>query len=72
MARTGAPNSAGGAVVLPSPTRRPTLDAHGTYVVFGTITEGLDVAEAILALAATRATRRPRRSRSRRVEITET
>lgn len=49
MARTAAPDSAGGQwffVTDPPPTPDPT----GTYVVFGTITEGLDVARAIRAL----------------------
>lgn len=49
MARTAEPNSAGGQwffVTDPPATPDPT----GTYVVFGTITEGLDVARAIRAL----------------------
>ena len=49
MARTAEPNSAGGQwffVTDPPATPDPT----GTYVVFGTITEGLDVARAIREL----------------------
>lgn len=49
MARSAEPNSAGGQwffVTDPPATPDPT----GTYVVFGTITEGLDVARAIRAL----------------------
>jgi cyclophilin family peptidyl-prolyl cis-trans isomerase len=49
MARTAQPNSAGGQwffVTDPPATPDPT----GTYVVFGTITEGLDVARGIRAL----------------------
>ena len=49
MARTPEPNSAGGQwffVTDPPATPDPT----GTYVVFGTITEGLDVARAIREL----------------------
>ena len=33
----------------PSTTSRRSLDAQGTYVVFGTVTKGLDVLQAILA-----------------------
>ena len=49
MARTAQPNSAGGQwfFVTEPP---PTPDPAGTYVVFGTITEGLDVARAIREL----------------------
>jgi peptidyl-prolyl cis-trans isomerase B (cyclophilin B) len=49
MARTPQPNSAGGQWFLVTEPP-PTPDAEGTYVVFGTITEGLDVARAIREL----------------------
>jgi cyclophilin family peptidyl-prolyl cis-trans isomerase len=51
MARTEMPDSAGGQwfVVTDAP---PTPDPGGTYVVFGTVTEGLEVARAIRALGA--------------------
>ena len=69
MARTAEPNSAGGQwffVTDPPATPDPT----GTYVVFGTITEGLDVAQAIRELGGDEARRRARSrwspSRSRR------
>jgi cyclophilin family peptidyl-prolyl cis-trans isomerase len=49
MARTDAPDSAGGQwFFVTAPPATP--DPAGTYVVFGTITEGLDVAQAIRAL----------------------
>jgi cyclophilin family peptidyl-prolyl cis-trans isomerase len=49
MARTAEPNSAGGQwFFVTEPPATP--DPSGTYVVFGTITEGLDVARAIRAL----------------------
>ena len=49
MARTAAPDSAGGQwfFVTEAP---PTPDPTGSYVVFGTITEGLEVARAIREL----------------------
>jgi cyclophilin family peptidyl-prolyl cis-trans isomerase len=49
MARTSAPNSAGAQwFFVTDPPATP--DPAGPYVVFGTITEGLDVAQAIRAL----------------------
>ena len=51
MARTQAPNSAGGQWFITTGPKSSQLDAAGTYVTFGTITEGLDVAQQILALA---------------------
>jgi cyclophilin family peptidyl-prolyl cis-trans isomerase len=51
MARTQAPNSAGGQWFFVTGPNAAALDAQGTYVVFGEITEGLDVAQGILALA---------------------
>jgi cyclophilin family peptidyl-prolyl cis-trans isomerase len=52
MARTPAPNSAGGQWFITTGPKSSSLDAQGTYVKFGTITEGLDVAQQILALAS--------------------
>jgi peptidyl-prolyl cis-trans isomerase B (cyclophilin B) len=49
MARTEAPNSAGGQFFFVTEAP-PTPDPNGTYVVFGEITEGLDVATAVRAL----------------------
>lgn len=49
MARTSEPNSAGGQWFLVTDAP-PEPDPNGTYVVFGTITEGLDVAQAIREL----------------------
>ena len=48
------------------------LDAQGTYVVFGEITEGLDVAEAMLALAPAQGDTPTEEIVLERVEITET
>lgn len=50
MARTANPNSAGGQFFIITGPNAAALDGQGTYVVFGKITEGLDVAKAILAL----------------------
>lgn len=51
MANTGAPNSAGAQWFITTGPNSSNLDALGTYVVFGTVTEGLDIAQEILALA---------------------
>jgi cyclophilin family peptidyl-prolyl cis-trans isomerase len=54
MARTAAPNSAGAQWFLttgPDAANLAEPTGAGTYVVFGTITEGLDVAQEILGLA---------------------
>jgi cyclophilin family peptidyl-prolyl cis-trans isomerase len=51
MANTGAPNSAGAQWFFTVGPDSANLDALGSYVVFGQIVEGMDVAEAILALA---------------------
>ena len=51
MARTAAPNSAGGQWFFVVNDAAAALDAQGTYVVFGQVTEGLDVLEEVLALA---------------------
>ena len=50
MARTNAPNSAGGQFFITTGPRAEYLEQYGTYVVFGHVTEGLDVAQAITAL----------------------
>ena len=50
MARTGEPNSAGGQFFIITGPNAAALDGQGTYVVFGQIAEGLDVAKAIIAL----------------------
>ncbi len=49
MARTNAPNSAGAQFFFAVTDAVSALDAQGTYVVFGTVSEGLDVLEQILA-----------------------
>jgi peptidyl-prolyl cis-trans isomerase B (cyclophilin B) len=51
MARTGAPNSAGGQWFFVAGPKASSLDAQGTYVVFGEVSEGLDVVQSILGLA---------------------
>jgi cyclophilin family peptidyl-prolyl cis-trans isomerase len=51
MANTGAPNSAGAQWFFVAGPKASSLDAHGTYVVFGEITKGLDVAQKVLGLA---------------------
>ena len=51
MARTAEPNSAGGQWFFVGGPNASALDAQGTYVTFGHVTEGLDVVKAILALA---------------------
>ena len=50
MARSGAPNSGGGQFFFVTGPKASVLDGQGTYVTFGKITKGLDVAQAILAL----------------------
>lgn len=50
MARTGQPNSAGAQWFFTTDESASYLDDYGTYVVFGQITEGLEVAQAITAL----------------------
>lgn len=49
MARTSAPDSAGAQFFFVAGPEASALDGQGTYVVFGTVTEGLDVVQAILA-----------------------
>jgi len=51
MARTSEPNSAGAQWFFVAGPKASTLDAHGTYVTFGHVNEGLDVVKGILALA---------------------
>jgi cyclophilin family peptidyl-prolyl cis-trans isomerase len=50
MARTPEPHSAGGQWFFTTSESASYLDDYGTFVVFGFITEGLDVAQAITAL----------------------
>ena len=50
MARTGAPNSAGGQYFFATGPNVSALDGQGTYVVFGHVTEGLDVLKNVMAL----------------------
>ena len=52
MARTGETNSAGGQFFIVTGPKASFLDDQGTYVVFGKISKGLDVAKAILGLNA--------------------
>ncbi len=49
MARTAAPDSAGAQFFFVAGEGASSLDGQGTYVVFGDVTEGLDVVEGILA-----------------------
>jgi cyclophilin family peptidyl-prolyl cis-trans isomerase len=50
MARTSAPDSAGGQWFIVTGANASALDSQGTYVVFGHITTGLDIAQSILGL----------------------
>jgi peptidyl-prolyl cis-trans isomerase B (cyclophilin B) len=52
MARTGAPDSAGGQFFFVAGPKASLLDGQGTYVTFGRVTTGLDVVKAILALSS--------------------
>ena len=49
MARTSGANSAGAQFFFTADDKSSALDAQGTYVVFGTVTSGLDVLQKILA-----------------------
>jgi peptidylprolyl isomerase len=49
MARTAGPNSAGSQFFFTVDDKAKALDAQGTYVVFGTVTQGLDVLQQVLA-----------------------
>jgi cyclophilin family peptidyl-prolyl cis-trans isomerase len=71
MARTQAPNSAGGQWFFVTGPNGANLDAQGTFVVFGEITEGLDVAESILALSGEDGQTPSREVTLETVEITE-
>ena len=72
MARTQEPNSAGGQWFFVTGPNGSNLDAQGTYVVFGEITEGLEIAEAILALSGEDGQTPTREVALETVEITET
>lgn len=50
MARSAAPDSASAQFFFVAGPDASALDAQGTYVTFGRVTEGLEVVEAILAL----------------------
>ncbi|MFM8553445.1 MAG: peptidylprolyl isomerase [Acidimicrobiales bacterium] len=50
MARTSAPDSAGGQWFFVAGPKASLLDGQGTYVTFGKVSEGLDVVKAILGL----------------------
>ena len=50
MARSSGADSGGGQFFFVTGPKASVLDAQGTYVTFGKITKGLDVAKAILAL----------------------
>lgn len=49
MARTGAPDSAGGQWFIVGGPDASNLDGAGTYVVFGEVTSGLDIVQDIIA-----------------------
>jgi cyclophilin family peptidyl-prolyl cis-trans isomerase len=51
MARTPQPNSAGAQFFFSTGPKTANLDGQGTYVVFGTVTDGLDVVQKIVASA---------------------
>ena len=72
MANTGAPNSAGAQWFFTLGPDSAQLDALGSYVVFGEIIEGLDVAEAILGLAPEQGDTPTEEVVLERVEITRT
>lgn len=50
MARGSEPNSGGGQFFFVTGPKASLLDSQGTYVTFGKISSGLDVAKAIMAL----------------------
>jgi peptidyl-prolyl cis-trans isomerase B (cyclophilin B) len=49
MARTSQPNSAGGQFFFAVNDNTKLLDAQGTYVTFGKVTQGMDVLQKVLA-----------------------
>lgn len=51
MARTGAPNSAGGQWFFVGGPKAANLNGDGTYVVFGRVSEGLEIVQSIIGLA---------------------
>jgi cyclophilin family peptidyl-prolyl cis-trans isomerase len=72
MANTGAPNSAGAQWFFTVGPNSAQLDALGSYVVFGEIVEGMNVAEAILALAPEEGDTPTEEVVLERIEITQT
>ena len=72
MANTGQPNSAGAQWFFTLGPNSANLDSLGSYVVFGEITEGLDVAQEILALAPDEGDTPTEEVVVERVEITQT
>lgn len=50
MARSAAPDSGGGQFFFVTGPKASVLDSQGTYVTFGKVTKGLEVAQAIQAL----------------------
>ena len=72
MARTPAPNSAGGQWFFVAGPKASSLDAQGTYVVFGEVSEGLDIVQEILGLAGDDGQTPTREVTLESVEITET
>jgi len=50
MARTNSPNSAGAQFFFVAGAKASALDAQGTYVTFGKVTQGLDIVQKILGL----------------------
>ncbi len=72
MANTGQPDSGSAQWFFVAGPNGSNLDALGSYVKFGTITEGLDVAEAILALSGPDGQTPTEDVILERVEITET
>jgi cyclophilin family peptidyl-prolyl cis-trans isomerase len=53
MARSSSPNSAGGQFFIITGPKAALLNTQGTYVVFGKITTGLDIAQKIIGLNKT-------------------
>ncbi|MET0578053.1 MAG: peptidylprolyl isomerase [Ilumatobacteraceae bacterium] len=71
MARTSQPNSAGGQWFFTVTDAAAALDAQGTYVVFGEVTEGLEITEQMLALAPASGDTPTETITVERVEITQ-